>query len=714
MKRILPLSVLALSFACTSAPGPRLEEIAVAGNGFRYPNARQADLVEDFHGTAVPDPYHWMVAPDDPETRAWVAAQNALTRAHLDAIPARKAIESRLAQLWNYPRYGLPERHGDRYYYELNDGLQNQPVLYMVTDLEGDPQVVLDPNTFSEDGAEALTTQAFSPNGRLLAYGRNPGGSDWGTLHVRDIDAGRDYDEVFANMRYTGVAWKRDNSGFYYTQFPAPGSVPDEDLYFYQRVYWHRLGTAPADDPIVFSMPEEKDLSAYPMVTDDGAYLFLYLVRGTDSRNGLYYRPMDSDGDFVRLLPPEEALYEPVGAIGSVIYLQTDLDAPRGRIVALDLERPDRADWRQVIPQHEQDVISSARLINGHLVVQVMHQAHELLKIYDLQGNLVHDIQLPAMGSVEGPSGRQEDSEFFFSFTSFLYPTAIYRYDFAAGEAAIFRASTVAFDPSGYETTQAFYPSKDGTRVSLFLTHRKGLRRDGKNPALLYGYGGFNISELPEFDVRILPFIEAGGVYALANLRGGSEYGEDWHQAGMLRRKQNVFDDFIAAAEWLIGSGYTSSRRLAINGRSNGGLLTAAVLVQRPKLFGVAVPQVGVLDMLHYHQWGAGRFWTAEYGNAEADPDHFKFLYAYSPLHNVRPGTAYPPTLITTAETDDRVVPVHSKKFAAALQAADAGTNPILIRVETRAGHGAGKPIAKRIQEYADIYAFIFKHLGME
>ncbi len=706
MNRYMLLPALLLFASC--APGP-----SGKAPKWTYPEARKADVVENFHGTAVPDPYQWMEDAGSPETVAWVEAQNKLTRSYIDAIPQREAIKARLTELWDYPKYGLPRKRGDRYYFSKNDGLQNQYVLYMVKSLDGEPVTVIDPNTFSQDGTIALTTKEFSNNGRLLAYGKNASGSDWGSLYIRDVDTGQDYDEVFENMRYTGLVWKHDNSGFYYTRFPTPGTVPDEDLYYYQKVFWHTLGKPVAEDQLVFEMPEEKDLWVSPSITDDGKYLFLYISRGWET-NGLYYREVDNFGEFTLLFEVGEAQYSVIGNQGNRIYLRTDLNAPRGRIMALDLDRQQGQQvWVEIIPQQE-DVISSVSMVNDQLVVNMKHNAHELLKIYDLEGNFVREIELPTMGSIGGPTGRQQDTEIFFSFTSFVYPTTIYRYDFTTDQLSVFRQSEINFDPSGYETTQVFYPSKDGTQVSMFLTHRKGLELDGANPTLLYGYGGFDVSILPYFSLTRLVFLEAGGVYAVANLRGGSEYGRVWHQAGMLGNKQNVFDDFIAAAEWLIENRYTSRKFLAIDGASNGGLLVGACLMQRPDLFGVALPRVGVMDMLRYQRWGAGRFWTPEYGNADENPEHFKFLYAYSPLHNMKPGTSYPPTLITTADTDDRVVPVHSKKFAATLQAADAGVNPILIRIETKAGHGAGKPTTKIIDEYSDIYAFLFKNLGME
>ncbi len=679
---------------------------------WKYPAARKADVVDDYHGTKVADPYRWMEDPDAPETVAWVEAENRLTRSFIDSIPARQAIERRLKKLWNYPKYGLPRREGDRYFFSKNDGLQNQDVLYWTERLDVGPKELLDPNRLSADGTVALNTASFSRDGRLMAYGLAKSGSDWEELQIREVESSKDYPDKLEWTKFPGVAWKPDGSGFWYNRFPTPGTVPPEDQNNYSRVYWHELGTPQSEDKLVFEMPEKKEWGFSPGITEDGRYLFLFAYHGTDDRNGFYYREAAAESGFVRLLEPGEARFSPVGNVGSTFYFNANLDAPRGRVIAIDLRNPIRSNWKEVIPQGS-DVVSSVLLAGGHLLVQTMHNAHELLKIYDLAGNFLRTVELPALGALAGVSGRQQDTEFFFAFTSFVYPTATYRYDFKTEKSELFRASEIDFDASGYVTRQVFFPSKDGTKVSMFLTHRKTITYDGSNPVLLYGYGGFNIPVLPAFSISRLVWLENGGILAVVNLRGGSEYGEEWHQQGMLGNKQNVFDDFIAAAEYLIENGYTRPPKLAINGGSNGGLLVSACLLQRPSLFGAVLAQVPVTDMLRYHKFTVGRYWIPEYGNAEADPEHFKFLYAYSPLHNVKPGVAYPPTLITSADTDDRVVPAHAKKFAASLQAADAGENPILIRIETKAGHGAGKPTAKIIEEAADVHAFLFKVLGL-
>jgi len=676
-----------------------------------YPIARMDSVVDDYHGVKVADPYRWLEDADSPETKAWVKAQNRRTAAFLKGIPARKKIEARLTQLWNYPRYSPPEKEGDRYFFSKNDGLQNQAVLYMQKGLDGRPSVVIDPNKLSRDGTVALTNQEFSRDGTLLAYGLSSSGSDRQEIRIRRVDEGRDFDEVIRWCRFASIAWKADNEGFFYNRFPEPGTVAKEDEANFSRVCWHRLGSPQSDDPLIYERPEAKELAFHPMVTEDGKYLLLHVSHGTDTKNRVYYRETGSDGPFVRLLDEADARYHFVGNVGATFYFNTDLDAPRGRIIAIDVQRPDRANWREILPQQD-DVLAFAQMVNHQLVVGWMHDVHHLLKVYDLDGRFVREIELPTLGSIGGLTGKIEDTEMFFAFTSFLYPTTIFRYDFKTNKLAVFRKSEIAFDPSGYETRQVFCRSKDAARVPMFLTHKKGLELNGRNPTLLYGYGGFNIETLPSFSVTRLVWLEHGGVYAVANLRGGGEYGETWHRAGMLDKKQNVFDDFIAAAEWLIENKYTHPAKLAIEGRSNGGLLVAACMLQRPDLFGAVVCGVPVADMLRYHKFTVGRYWIPEYGSAEASLEQFKTLYAYSPLHNVKAGAAYPPILVTTADTDDRVAPLHGKKFAATLQAAG-GKNPVLLRVETKAGHGQGKPTSKLIAEQSDVYAFLFKALGL-
>ncbi len=683
------------------------------GEKLPYPPARMdASVVDDYHGTKVADPYRWLENPDSPETMDWVEAQNQLT-ANFVNIPAREKVKTRLTKLWNYPKYGLPKKRGDRYFFTKNEGLQNQSVLYMQKGLEASPSVVIDPNQLSTDGTIALTATEYTKDGTLLAYALSAQGSDEQGFRIRNLETGRDYDEILKHCKFTDIAWKHNKEGLFYNRYPDPSTVAPEDRNRYNKVYWHKLGTPQSQDVLIYERPDNKDMGFSPSITEDGRYLVLHVWHGTDPKNRIYFKDLETNGSVVRLLDDADATYLFVHSVGTTFYFHTDLNAPRGRIIAIDLKNPANENWKEILPQQE-NVISSVYAINNQFVVVYKHHAHNQLKIYETNGSFLRDIELPTIGSVAGISGRPEDSEMFYSFSSFLYPGTIFRYDFKNNLTGIFRKPDVDFEPTGYETKQVFYPSKDGTKIPMFLTHKKGLKLDGTNPVWLYGYGGFNISETPFFSISKLIWLETGGVFAVANLRGGDEYGEEWHQAGMLEKKQNVFDDFIAAGEWLIANKYTNSSKLIINGGSNGGLLVAACMLQRPELFGAVVCQVPVIDMLRYHKFTVGHYWTPEYGNAEENREHFKFLYAYSPLHNIKKGTAYPPTIITSADTDDRVVPAHSKKFAAAIQVADAGKNPILLRVETKTGHGAGKPTTKVIEEQSDIYAFVFKVLGME
>jgi prolyl oligopeptidase len=673
-------------------------------------SVRIDEIVEDYHETKVRDPYRWLEDPTSQETKAWGEDQNQKSQNYFQSIPEREEIKARLTELWNHSKYQVPEKVGSRYFYFKNDGLQNQPVLYMQESLEHEPVPIIDPNKLSDDGTIALTNYSFSKDGSLLAYGASKSGSDWQEVKIKHIESGKEYDEVIKWTKFSNIAWAHDHSGFYYSRFPELGTVAEEDQSNYNRVYWHTLGTPQADDRLIYEQPEEKELAFTPLITDDGGYLVLYVWHGTSSKNRIYYREIDSEEAFTRLLDEADASYTPISNDGSVFYFKTNIEAPRGRIIAIDLQHPERESWKELIPE-QSDVISFVKMVNNQFVIVYMHQAHHQIKVFNLDGTFVQKISLPSISTVTGVSGQREDTEMFFGLTSYLHPTQIYKYDFVEGKVDLVHQSNISFDFSNYETTQVFYPSKDGTNVSMFITHKKGLVLDGKNPTLLYGYGGFNISLTPAFSTPVIGWLEMGGVYAVANLRGGSEYGEEWHQAGMLDKKQNVFDDFIAAAEWLIENKYTQRSKLAITGRSNGGLLVAACMVQRPELYGAVICGVPVIDMLRYHRFTVGRYWVPEYGNAEKDAKHFKFLYAYSPLHNVREGVAYPPILIATADTDDRVVPAHAKKFAATLQSVQVGENPVLLRLEMQAGHGLGKPTSKVIEEETDFYSFLVKEL---
>jgi len=706
--RLLVIMTLSAALCgCREAPTTEAQR---AKSG--YPLARKDSTVDVYHGITVPDPYRWLEDADSQETQEWVMQQNKLTSDFLTTFNARENIKARLTELWNYPRYSAPEEEGGRYFFWKNDGLQNQSVLYMQKTLESGPLVVINPNLLSEDGTIALTTTALNKDGTLLAYALSTSGSDRQEIKIRHIDSANDYDEKIKWCKFAGIAWKHNKEGFFYNRFPEPNTVPPEDRNNYNRVYWHKLGTPQPQDQLIYERPDNKELGFDPYITEDGKFLILHVYHGTDIKNRIYYRPVAGTKHFVRLLDDADARYEFIGNTGSVFYLHSDLNAPNGRIIAIDINNPAPEDWWEIIPE-QADVIDYVAFVNNHFVIAYLHNVHHKLKIFDSSGTFVREIPLPTLGTVGGLSGKQDDTEMFFSFSSFLFPKTSYRYDFLNEQLTVFHKPQIDFDPKGYQTRQVFYHSKDGTRVPMFITHKKGLRLDGNNPTLLYAYGGFNITIKPSFSVSTLTWLEQDGVYAVANLRGGTEYGETWHQSGMLDKKQNVFDDFIAAAQWLIKNKYTKAKKLAIKGGSNGGLLTAACMLQRPDLFGAVICQVPVTDMLRYHKFTVGRYWIPEYGNAEESPEQFKYLYAYSPLHNVKAGVEYPPILVTSADTDDRVVPGHAKKFVATLQEKAASKNPILLRVETKAGHGQGKPTSKRIEEIADVYTFLFKALNV-
>ncbi len=676
-----------------------------------YPPSPKSNIVDDYHGTSVPDPYRWLEDANDAQTKTWTQAQNQLTRDYLDKIPALEQIKARLTELWNFPKFEMLIKAGGKYFFTKNDGLQNQAVLYVKDSLDSAPRQLLDPNTLSDDGTIALMEQFYSKDGDTLAYMLAASGSDWQEIHLLDTASGDKHEDVLKWCKFPTIAWKPDKSGFSYNRLPEPGTVPPEDQNHHVKVYFHQVGTPQSSDTLIFENPADKALRYYPFTSQDGEYLYLLTMRGTDRRNGIYLRSMESDGEFTHLVEDSEAKFAYVGNDKSTFYFLTNLDAPRGRVIAIDIENPDREHWVEIIPQ-EPDALEEVKLINQHFILFKKHHAHSKISIHTLDGSHLQDVSLPGMGTATYLSGGQNDLEFFFSFESFLYPITIFRYDFERDSLTPFEESPLGFDVESYETTQVFYPSKDGTQVPLFLTHHKGIELNGDNPTILYGYGGFNISQMPFFNVWNLVWLEMGGVFALANIRGGDEYGEDWHQGGMLENKQNCFDDFIAAAEWLIENDYTRTEKLAIEGRSNGGLLTSACIVQRPDLYGAVLCWVPVTDMLRYHKFTLGHFWTVEWGNAEENAAEFDYLYAYSPLHNVK-DVAYPPIIIPTADTDDRVVPSHSKKFVATLQEKNTGPNPMLLRVDTKAGHKLGKPTYKLIEEHADVLAFAVEALKM-
>ncbi len=682
---------------------------------FDYPPTPTVDHVDNYHGTEVSDPYRWLEDLDSPETAAWVEAQNQVTFAFLNQLPERAAFEQRLTELYNYARYSLPFKQGGRYFYEFNTGLQNQSPLYVKSRLEDEGRLLLDPNTLSADGTVALTAYTASEDGQWLAYATSTSGSDWREIRVRNIATGEDTEDLIQWAKFTDISWTHDSRGFFYSRFPAPAVTEGAKATFSdladQTVYYHRLGTPQSEDIKFYAIPEHPQWGITASVSEDGRYLMIPISEGTDPRNRMRFLDLkdpanpDRSGEVQILVDELEASYNFIGNEGSTAFFLTDLDAPRYRIIAIDLDHPDRENWRTIVPEGE-TVIESAGIVGGQFIVKTMQDARNVLSRFALDGTPLGEVDLPGLGAVDGFSGRHDEPELFFNFASFTTPRTNFRADLSSGEVEVFQQPEVPVDLSRYETRQVFYASKDGTRVPMFITMRKGIALDGSHPTLLYGYGGFNISLLPHYSSTAIAWLEMGGIYAVPNLRGGGEYGQQWHLAGTKERKQNVFDDFAAAGDYLVAEGYTSHRHLAIRGGSNGGLLVAATLLQRPDLARAALPAVGVLDMLRFHKFTIGWAWTPDYGSAD-DPEGFAYLHAYSPLHNIESGVDYPATLITTADHDDRVHPAHSFKFAAAMQAANPDPKlPTFIRIETKAGHGAGRPISKIIATTADELAF--------
>lgn len=681
-------------------------------NKLTYPPTRKSDQVDDYHGTKVTDPYRHLEDLNSDETKAWVEAQNKATFDYLSRVPKRGALKARLTKLWDYERYGLPRKKGSRYFYSKNDGLQNQSVLYVADKLDAEPRLLLDPNKLSADGTVDLAGWQPSEDGSLLAYGISSAGSDWKEWKLLDVATGRELPDHLKWVKFSGVSWTPDGKGFFYSRYDEPKEGETfTGANFYQKLFYHQLGEPQSGDMLVYERRDQKEWGFGGRVTEDGRYLVISVWRGTERKNQVFYKELNKpDAKVVELIAGFDAEYGFVGNDGPVFFLSTNLDAPRRRLIAVDTAAPEREKWRELVSQAEETLLD-VNLVGERFFATYLKDASSLVKVLDLAGKHERDVKLPALGTAGGFDGDRKDKETFYSFTNFTTPGVIYRYDVATGQSEVFRQPKVDFSASDYETKQVFYKSKDGTRVPMFITYKKGLKLDGENPTILYGYGGFDVSQTPGFSVSNLVWLEQGGVYASANMRGGGEYGRAWHEAGMLDKKQNVFDDFLAAAEWLIEHKYTSSKRLAIRGGSNGGLLVGAAITQRPELFAAAVPAVGVMDMLRYHKFTIGWAWASEYGSSD-NAEQFKTLIRYSPLHNLRPNVKYPATLVTTGNHDDRVVPGHSYKFAAALQAAQAGSAPTLIRIETRAGHGAGKPTAKLIDEAADVQAFLWSVVG--
>ena len=705
-------SILVGLLATIGAPA-MAQVCAPAGVTIAYPVTKKVDQQDNYHGTTIADPYRWLEDANSAETKEWVDAQNKVTQSYLGQIPERENIRQRLTKLWNYERFSVPYKEGGRYFYTRNDGLQPQSVLYTMKTLSDTPRVLLDPNTLAADGTVALAGAAVSPDGKLLAYGTAASGSDWNEWKVRDIDTGKDLADHLKWVKFSATAWTKDGKGFFYSRYDEPKEATKlADVNYFQKLYYHKVGTPQSADTLVYDRPDQKEWGFRAEVTDDGKYLLITATKGTAPKYRVFYKDLSRAGSKVVALVDEfEASYDFIDNDGPVMYFATDKNAPRKRIVAIDVRKPLEANWKQVVPESK-ETLMGASLLNNQLVTEYLADARSMVKVFDLNGKAVREIALPGIGSASGFNGKRKDNETFYSFTGFTNPTTIYRLDLKNGKSTVFRQPKVDFDPSQYETRQQFYTSRDGTKVPMFIVSKKGLKMDGSNPTYLYGYGGFNISLTPTFSPANLAWMEMGGVYVVANLRGGGEYGEQWHAAGTKLQKQNVFDDFIGAAEWLVANKVTSPSKLAIGGGSNGGLLVGAAMTQRPELFGAAIPQVGVMDMLRFHKFTIGWAWTSDYGSSE-NADEFKALVKYSPLHNLKAGSCYPATMVTTADHDDRVVPAHSFKFAAAAQAAQAGGAPILIRIDTKAGHGAGKPTAKVIEEVADRWGFLARALKM-
>ncbi len=682
----------------------------------QYPATEKIDHTDTYHGIEVSDPYHWLEEDvrESERVARWVKAENEVTFGYLEKLPGRGAIEEQLTRLWNYEKFGTPFKRGGRYYIAKNDGLQNHYVYYVSDTLDGERRVLFDPNEWSEDGTVALGDMVFSDDGRYVAYGIQEAGSDWRSWKVRDIASGQDLDDRLAYLKFATVAWDPGVEGFYYTKYPDPD--PDnqfQSLNKKMKVMYHRLGTVQAEDRVIYYRPEHPEWGYDVQITDDGHYLVYNIWVGTDPRYRIMVQDLSvADAEPVDVVTTFENEYSLIDNDGPLLYFRTDRDAPNGRIIAIDLREPTPENWHEIIPESKH-LLEGANLINDQFVCAYLQDVATRIKLYSLTGEFVRDIDLPGLGTAGGFGGKHTDTETFYSFQSYAVPPSTYRYDMITGQSQLLERAKVDFDPDQYVTEQIFYPSRDGTQIPLFITHKKDMVLSSRNPTLLYGYGGFNISLTPGFSVSRLAWMEMGGVYAVANLRGGGEYGKAWHEAGKKFNKQNVFDDFIAAAETLIEKKITSSEKLAIMGGSNGGLLVGACMCQRPDLYAAAIPEVGVMDMLRFDNFTAGRFWTDDYGSAKDSKEMFEYLKGYSPYHNLKPGTAYPATLVTTADTDDRVVPGHSFKFAARLQECQAGPAPVLIRIETRAGHGSGKPTAMVIEEQADIYAFLKQNLGM-
>lgn len=683
----------------------------IFSQSIKYPSTKKTDIVDDYHGTKVSDPYRWLEDNNSSETAAWVEEQNKVTQTYLYQIPYRDKIKKRLTELWNYEKYSAPSKIGEQYVFSKNDGLQEQSVIYIQQGLNGKPEILLDPNKLSSDGSVSLGGTYFSNDYKYMSYGISRGGSDWREFFVMDVKTKQLTNDVIKFSKFSGNAWYKD--GFFYGKYDEPKAGEElKQKNEFQKLYYHKLGTVQSEDKLVLEDKENPKRGFGAGVTDDEKFLIISVWEGSASENMLWYKNLAKDEAVVKLINRPDANYNFIDNFGDKFLVMTNLNAPNSKVVLIDINKPGKENWETLIPESN-TVIQSVSHVGGKLIVTQLKDATSLVSVFNADGTYLYDIKLPGIGTVSGFWGKHNDQETFYTFTSFTYPPTIYKYDVKNNKSTLFRKANVKFNPDGFETRQVFYESKDGTKIPLFIVHKKGLELNGDNPAWLYAYGGFNASMQPGFSVGRIPLLENGVVYAMACLRGGGEYGELWHQAGMLHKKQNVFDDFIAGAEWLVKNKYTNPSKLAVQGGSNGGLLIGAVINQRPDLFKVAFPQVGVMDMLRFHKFTIGWAWVPEYGSSDK-PDQFKYLYAYSPLHNIKQGIDYPATMVTTADHDDRVFPAHSFKYAATLQEMNSGKNPALIRIETKVGHGAGTSTSKSIELLTDLYSFMFYNAGLK
>ncbi len=678
---------------------------------YTYPETRKGDVVEDYFGTQVADPYRWLEDDRSEETAQWVKEQNAVTNGYLESIPYREKIKERLTEIWNYPRTSAPFKAGGKYFFFKNDGLQNQSVFYMQETLDSEPVLFLDPNTLSEDGTVSLTNFTVSNDGKYLGYGISRGGSDWREFFVKDIETGKLLDDHLQWIKFSGIAWYKD--GFFYNRYPTPEKGDElKGQNTNSQIFYHKVGTPQSEDVLIYEDPQNPAWGFSASVTEDEKFLIIGVTEST-SGNALYFKNLEKDSPVVKVINTFDKDYSVVDHINGKLWVYTNDGAAKYQVMEVDINNPERANWTSLIPEDENNVLEYITLTGGKIFANYQQDAHSAVKVYTPAGKYLYDVELPSIGTVSGFGGKADDTETFYTFSSYTYPAVVYKYDTDKNESKLYSKTEIDFDIDQYETKQIKYKSKDGTEVPMFIVHKKGLVLDGNNPTWLYGYGGFNVSLNPRFDVRRLLWLENGGVYAVANLRGGGEYGEAWHKAGTKLQKQNVFDDFIAAGEYLVDNGYTKPDYLAIQGGSNGGLLIGAVINQTPDLFRVAFPQVGVMDMLRYQHFTIGRYWATDYGTSEDNKEMFEYLYAYSPLHSISSKYNYPAVMVTTADHDDRVVPAHSFKYIAALQEAYKGKRPMMIRIETNAGHGAGTPTAKVIEEWTDLYSFTFDQMGI-